>query len=151
MWRPTGPASTDRGQLAVQSRPAAARVSVDGDERGVTPFTMELSAGAHVVEVRVGRSEPRVIPIMVRPGVESSLYIELQSVATVGALDVRSEPGKARVSVDGQFRGTTPVVIRELPPGDHEVVLESGSRKIRQTVRIEPGVTSQLLVPLATR
>jgi hypothetical protein len=72
-------------------------------------------------------------------------------VATVGALDIRTEPATARVTLGGQFRGTTPLILRDLPPGEHIVLLEAGSRKITQTVRIEPGVTSQLVVPFGSR
>jgi hypothetical protein len=100
------------------------------------------------LEVRVGKSEPRVIPLVIRPGVQSGIYVELQSVATVGGLEVRSEPAQARVSVGGQFRGMTPLVLKDLPPGEVEVLLQSGARKVKQSVRIEPGITSQLVVPL---
>jgi hypothetical protein len=86
---------------------------------------------------------------MIRPGIHSGLYVELQSVDTVGGLEVRSEPAKARVTVSGQYRGNTPLVLTDLPPGDVEVVVQSGKREVRQTVRIEPGITSQLVVPLA--
>ena len=143
-----GSAVVSGGELAIQSRPAAARVAIDGEERGVTPYQGSVSPGSHVVEVRVGRSEPRVIPIVVREGVQTNLYVELQSVATVGGLEVRSDPAKARVTVGGQFRGETPLVLKDLPPGDVEVVLQAGSREIKQVVRIEPGITSQLVVPL---
>jgi hypothetical protein len=136
------------GELVVQSRPVAARVAVDGEERGITPYSAELTPGAHVLEVRVGKSEPRVIPLVIRPGVQSGIYVELQSVATVGGLEVRSEPAQARVSVGGQFRGMTPLVLKDLPPGEVEVLLQSGARKVKQSVRIEPGITSQLVVPL---
>jgi hypothetical protein len=136
------------GELVVQSRPVAARVTVDGEERGITPYTAELTPGAHVLEVRVGKSEPRVIPLVIRPGVQSGIYVELQSVATVGGLEVRSEPAQARVSVGGQYRGLTPLVLKDLPPGEVEVLLQSGARRVKQSVRIEPGITSQLVVPL---
>jgi hypothetical protein len=136
------------GALTIQSRPVAARVSIDGEERGVTPFEAEVSPGSHVVEVRVGRSEPRVIPVVIRPGVQTGLYVELQSVATVGGLEVRSEPARARVTVGGQYRGETPLVLQDLPPGEVDVVVQSKTREVRQTVRIEPGITSQLVVPL---
>jgi hypothetical protein len=142
------PALLARGELVVQSRPAAARVTIDGEERGLTPYTTELSAGTHILEIRVGRSEPRVIPLLIRAGVQSGVYVELQSVATVGALEVRSEPLSARVSVAGQYRGTTPLLVKDLPPGEIEVVIASSTRRVRQTVRIEPGITSQLVVPL---
>jgi hypothetical protein len=65
-----------------------------------------------------------------------------------GGLSVRSDPPGARVTIDGQARGTTPVTLRELPPGEHEVVLEAGGRQVRQVVRIEPGVTAELVVPM---
>lgn len=136
------------GELSIQSRPAAARVTIDGEERGVTPFQTTIAPGSHVVEVRVGRSEPRVIPVVVREGVQTGLYVELQSVATVGGLEVRSEPARARVTVGGQFRGETPLVVNDLPPGEVEVLVQAGSRQVRQSVRIEPGITSQLVVPL---
>jgi hypothetical protein len=143
-----GPAMLDRGELVVQSRPVAARVSIDGEERGITPLTVELSPGSHVLEVRVGRSEPRVIPLMIRAGVQTGMYVELQSVATVGGLEVRTDSAKARVTIGGQDRGVTPLVLRDLPPGEIEVVVRLGAREVRQTVRIEPGITSQLVVPL---
>lgn len=148
--RPGG-ASGRQGEVVVQSRPAAARVTIDGEEKGITPVTVALNPGAHIVEVRVGRSEPRVIPVDVKDGVSHNLYLELQSVATVGGLDVRTEPATAKVTVDGRPRGTTPLVLRDLAPGDHEVVLEAGRQRVRQTVRIEPGMTSQLVVSMGGR
>jgi hypothetical protein len=149
-WLVGADASAARsGALSIQSRPVAARVTIDGEERGSTPFETEISKGPHVIEVRVGRSEPRVIPVVIREGVQTGLYVELQSVATVGGLEVRSDPGKARVTVGGQFRGETPLMLKDLPPGDVEVLVQAGSREVRQMVRIEPGITSQLVVPLA--
>lgn len=148
MARAEQPSLGSAGELVVHSRPVAARVSIDGEERGITPYTTELSAGSHVLEVRVGRAEPRVIPLVIRPGVQTGLYVELQSVATVGGLEVRTEPAKARVTVGGQDRGMTPLVLTDLPPGDVDVVVRLGGREVRQTVRIEPGITSQLVVPL---
>jgi PEGA domain-containing protein len=140
-----------QGDVVIQSRPVAARVTIDGEEKGITPLTTALAPGAHIIEVRVGRSEPRVIPVDIKQGVQNSIYVELQSVATVGGLDVRTEPANAKVTVDGRPRGATPLVLRDLAPGDHEVLLEAGRQKIRQTVRIEPGMTSQLVVPLSGR
>jgi hypothetical protein len=143
-----GAAGLNGGGLTIQSRPAAARVIIDGEDRGVTPLETPISPGPHVVEVRVGRSEARVIPVTVREGVQTALYLELQSVATVGGLEVRSAPAQARVIVGGQFRGQTPLVLKDLPPGDVDVVVQAGGREVKQTVRIEPGITSQLVVPL---
>ena len=135
----------------VQSRPLAARVSVDGEDRGVTPLTMKLAAGVHVLEVQIGKSEPRVIPLTIRSGVQTAQYVELQNVPTTGGLDIRTDPPGARVSIDGQNRGTAPVTIRDLPPGDHDVVLEANGQKVTQTVRVDAGATAQLVVPMPRR
>lgn len=152
LWnRNPGAPRAGEGELVVQSRPVAARVSVDGEERGVTPLTLALPSGAHVLEVQSGKSEPRVIPLTIRPGVQTAQYIELQNVALTGGLDIRSDPPGARVTIDGQHRGTTPLTIRDLSPGDHQVVLEGGGRKVTQPVRIDAGITAQLVVPLPRR
>jgi len=104
-----------------------------------------------VLEVQSGKSEPRVIPLTIQAGVQTAQYIELQNVALTGGLDVRSDPPGARVTIDGQSRGTTPVTVRDLAPGDHQVVLEAGGRKVTQSVRIDAGITAQLVVPLPRR
>lgn len=147
----SGAMKAGEGELAVQSRPQGARVSVDGQERGVTPITVRLSSGAHVLEVQVGKSEPRVIPLTIQAGVQTAQYIELQGVQATGTLVIRSEPSGARVTIDGQPRGTTPATIRDLPAGDHSVVLELGGRKATQAVKIDPGSTAQLVVPMPRR
>jgi hypothetical protein len=152
LWtRAPGAPRAGEGELVVQSRPVAARVSIDGEEKGVTPLTISLPSGAHVLELQTGKSEPRVVPLTIRAGVQTAQYIELQNVALTGGLDVRSEPAGARVVIDGQNRGVTPVTVRDLAPGDHQVVLEAGSRKVTQAVRIDAGITAQLVVPMPRR
>jgi len=152
LWtRDTGAPRAGEGELVVQSRPPGARVSVDGTERGVTPVTLRLPSGAHVLQVQVGKSEPRVIPLTIQANVQTAQYVELQGVQATGTLEVRSEPSGARVLIDGQPRGTTPAVIRDLASGDHAVVLELGGRKATQAVTIDPGSTAQLLMRIPRR
>jgi hypothetical protein len=150
LLRPSSASLGGDGELVVQSRPSA-RIVIDGKQRGVTPQTIRLSAGAHVLELQAGQAEPRVIPLTIRAGVQTSQYIELQDVSMSGTLEVRTEPAGARVSIDGQPRGTTPATLSDLPAGDREVVLELGGRKVRQVVRIDAGKTSQLVVPMGRK
>jgi hypothetical protein len=150
LTRPSGDGGMreGEGELVVQSRPPGAQVKIDGEVKGATPLTVRLDAGAHVMEVQSGKSEPRVIPLMITAGVQTSQYVELQGVAQTGSLEIRSEPAGARVTIDGRPRGTTPVTVRDLTPGDHTVVVEAGGRKAQQTVRVEAGGSQQLVVPL---
>ena len=147
--RADGPTpSAGEGELVVQSRPTSARVSIDGDDRGVTPLTLRLSSGTHVLELQTGKSEPRVIPLTIRAGMQTAQYVELQNVPVTGAIEVRSDPPGAVVLIDGQSRGSTPSIVRDLPPGDHEVQLEAAGRKVTQTVRVDAGATTLLVVPM---
>jgi PEGA domain len=136
------------GELVVQSRPEGARVLIDDKDEGITPLTVRVSPGTHVLQLRAGSAEPRVIPLQIRPGVQTAQYVELMGVASTGVLEVRSEPSKAKVTIDGQDRGSTPLTLRDVAPGSYQVVLERAGWKSTQVVRVEPGATAQLVVPI---
>jgi hypothetical protein len=141
------PVNTD-GTLIMTSNPAGAKLFVDGVERGVTPLTVALKTGPHSLELR-GDGPPRLMPITVTAGAQVSQYIELpKSASTAGQLQVRTEPSGARVSVDGVARGTSPVTVADLTPGEHAVTLESDRGSVKQIVAIEAGITASLMVPL---
>lgn len=79
--RPVPLAASGDGELSVRSRPSAARVIINGEERGETPLLIVLPEGAHVMELHLGTAEPRVIPLTIRPGVQTAQYVELQEPA----------------------------------------------------------------------
>jgi hypothetical protein len=136
------------GSVSLTTVPPGAQVVVDGQARGVTPVTLALAPGQHALELRGNGGEPRTIPITIGPGQQISQYVELKSVASVGQLQVRSEPTGALVTVDGVERGKAPLVIDALTPGEHAVVLQSDIATVKQTVSIEAGQTASLVVPL---
>jgi PEGA domain-containing protein len=143
-----GSSSTAEGTLIMNTDPAGAQLFVDGVEKGVTPLTVALKPGPHSLEVR-GDGAPRLMPITITAGAQVSQYLELPKVASaVGQLQVRTEPAGARVSVDGVARGTSPVTVADLAPGEHSVQLESDLGSVKQIVTIEAGNTAALMVPL---
>jgi hypothetical protein len=86
MWlRPdtTGGLSSREGELAVTTRIPGAALKIDGKDAGVTPATLRLTPGPHVLEVQIGGGEPRVVPVMIKPGVQTAQYVELQEPAPV--------------------------------------------------------------------
>jgi len=90
------------------------------------------------------------MPITMTAGAQISQYIEIPKVAAnAGQLQVRTEPAGARVSVDGVLRGTSPVTVPDLTPGEHAVSLESAGGSVKQIVAIEAGITASLMVPLS--
>ena len=146
------PAATvsNEGTLVVNTNPPGAHVFVDGVERGLTPLTVNLNAGTHAMEVRGDGAEPRTMPITIAAGGQVAQFIDLpKGAATLGQLQVRTNPAGARVSVDGVAKGVAPLTVADLQPGEHTVQLESDLGSVKQMVVIEAGITASLMVPMS--
>ena len=106
-WRlassPSGLLGTN-GTLKVESKPMGAQVKIDGEVRGITPLSLSVAGGAHVMEIAAG-AEPRVIPITITAGQTLAQYVELVGVSALGRLSIQSSPVGATVLLDGQPRG----------------------------------------------
>jgi serine/threonine protein kinase len=142
-------ASSATGTLSVDTNPPGAVVVVDGTQRGQAPVSLSLTPGTHSLVVR-GDGEPRTIPVNIVAGATSSQYLDLpKAVATTGVLQISTDPSGARVIVDGQARGITPLILSDLPLGEHSVTLENDLGSVSHKVTIAPGVPAALMVPLA--
>jgi hypothetical protein len=159
----TTPAQVAPGRLLVQSTPSGATVSVDGSPRGETPLTLrDLPLGTREVVVsqpgylsesrRVALTESRPSrSIEVRLSRESSASgtaaprpsTPVQTgrpAASTGELVVESLPTGAAVTVNDQPRGTTPLNLAELPPGEYRVAMSMpGYRDVVTMVRVVAG------------
>jgi len=137
-----GPSAT----LNVQSNPPGVEIFVDGVNRGMTPATLAVPAGSHILELR-GQGVPRVIPLQIPAGGHVSQYLEFADAPTTGMLVVYSQPEGALVVVDGHPRGNTPLTLAGLEPGDHEVLLQSNAGSSRHVVTVLAGTTASLVAP----
>src|SRR6185436_19665776 len=63
---------------------------------------------------------------------------------------IKTEPNGARVIVDNILMGTTPMTAGDLAPGAHTIKVEGDHASVTQVVTVEAGVTSSLVIPLAT-
>ena len=145
---PTAPVA--KGTLAVTTTPAGANVVIDGEQRGRAPMTIELPAGDHVLQVGLDGAS-RTIGFKVTAGAQVSQVIDLpKAAAATGQLQVRTEPSGARVVVDGQKRGASPVTVEGLMPGVHTVTVEGPAGTVTQEVTVASGVTAAVVVPLNT-
>ena len=114
--------------LGVTSDPPGARVFVDGGAAGVTPYSVELTPGAHAVAVELGGRLRQEKQIAARQGRDVQLAFVLPAMPKDPALTVDSEPGGATVLIDGKERGRTPF-ISPVAPGKHELVLRLPGRR----------------------
>jgi hypothetical protein len=149
-WRlassPSGLLGT-KGTVMVESKPMGAQVKIDGEVRGITPLSLSIAGGAHVMEIAAG-TEPRVIPITVIAGQTLSQYVELVGVSALGRLSIQSAPVGATVLLDGQPRGVTPLELPDVSAGEHELVLDLKGQRVRQTVSVATGITTSVDLPI---
>jgi hypothetical protein len=147
-WRVSAAAPTT-GQLAVISQPAGGDVFVDGQLRGTAPLTMALAPGTHALQLTRGEIS-RDFSVTIKAGAEATQYVDLEAraVPNTGQLVVTSEPPGARVTVDGEARGVTPVTLADLSAGQHNVVVQGASNTVNRTVTVEHGESSSLLVSM---
>jgi hypothetical protein len=139
------------GKLVVNTDPQGIAVVLDGKRAGQTPVTLDVAAGEHVLTL-MAEAGPRTIPVTITAGGTVSQFVEVskQVLAQTGQLQIRSEPGGARVVVDGTPRGNAPVTVADLAPGPHTVEVSNEMGSIRQDINVEAGVTSSLVVPMTT-
>jgi hypothetical protein len=136
------------GTLVVETNPAGVVVMLDGKRSGETPVKLEVAAGSHVLTLMTGEN-PRTIPLTIAAGGTVSHFFEVPkpTVAT-GQLQIRTDPSGARVVVDGQPRGSAPVLVEGLTPGSHTVELTNGDNSVRQEIMVTAGTTASLVVPM---
>lgn len=121
------------GFIAVSSKPAGAKVSLNGEFLSLTDFfPLEVIAGTYQVEVvREGyRTETRSVSIT--PEATETLEVEL--VRTLASFFFVSEPVGVEIWMDGELRGTTS---GSLPPDLHEPARSAGVDPARASARLE--------------
>jgi hypothetical protein len=164
---PSRPASgavrgAQTGSLLIRSTPADADVLVNGKPRGKTPLALrDLALGSYTIHVaREGYApEERTLQLTARRPTTSAT-INLRSAggnanttppglppkaagdagATTGGINVQSRPSGARVFVNNQLVGSTPIAIPVLPAGPATVRIElDGYQPWTTTVRVGAG------------
>ena len=118
------------GRLSVVTLPAGARVYVDNQYRGESPFVLEEAAPREYrVRVELAGHDPAARTVAIGPGEERTE--EFRLAANVGSVSVSTSPAGVDVLVDGVRRGTTaakdgaavsaPLVLADVPAGHHRL------------------------------
>ncbi len=118
-------ADDDTGSISVSVLPSSlsnVSVYVDGSYKGTAPCTVNnLKQGNHTVRVsKFGYSDDSA-SVYVSSGRTS--YVTLQIPVASIAVETLNVSG-ASVYVDGSYKGTTPLTVRDLAPGTHNLKIE---------------------------
>jgi TonB family protein len=136
------------GSLYVETDPAGAAVSVNGETQGSSPLDLaDVPLGAYEVKVELKGYEPRTESLsLTEAAPRGEVKVALTKAApTTGLADIVSTPFGATVMVDGAKVGLTPVTGYRLKPGNHQVdVSREGYEPWRGTLLVQAGQRSRL-------
>lgn len=131
----TGCQKSEGEILDVRTSPPGAVVEVDGQRaEGVTPMRLRVQPGEHlVVAGKEGSMEARA-SVMVRSGAVTPLDIVLRPLT--GLLLVESLPAESEVLIDGAFRGKTPLLLTDLPGGEHRITIKRDGYETKEATQV---------------
>lgn len=111
------------GIVHIDSKPiAGARVEIDGTDSGVTPVTLDVEAGQHVVHLEAARYLPYEIEYEVE-GKRLEQSLNAQLLPAWAPVSFATKPVGATVMIDGEPSGETPATM-DLLQGTHQVTLK---------------------------
>ncbi|MBI2994605.1 MAG: PEGA domain-containing protein [Gammaproteobacteria bacterium] len=134
--------------VTLKSEPAGAEVLVDDQPAGVTPVTAPIIEGTHSVRVRSPGYKDWQKELRVAAGEPQSLEdIRLELAEAVVFLS--SEPSAASVTVDGEYRGLTPLELA-LTPGRTSTVrlFKQGYKGAVREISAKPRDSLRVAVPM---
>lgn len=126
------------GSLQVTTTPVGASATLDGNPIGTTPLKLEeVAAGDHRLVLSLEGYRPLQQAVTVRRQRPTTLNLSFQK--DLKRVLIASDPAGARVSVDGQEVGVSPVELQEVQAGVHELqLLLSGYSVEKQELRVTP-------------
>ncbi len=137
--------------VTISSQPAGATIVAGGESLGVTPATVELLEGRHEISLVLDGYAPwegRVVAFADTPLTLPSVQLQEAD----GILSVVSEPAGANVTVDGRYRGQTPVRLSLAPGRRYTIGLsKAGYRAATRNVVLEAARGETLRVGLTAR
>ncbi|WGL18134.1 SUMF1/EgtB/PvdO family nonheme iron enzyme [Microbulbifer bruguierae] len=134
--------------IYITSNPPGATVSVEGTVLGTTPLTAELVQGDRVVDISLPQYKTVQLPVPVTAGVDQTLTT-VDLAAADGTLRVVSTPPGASVTVDGEYRGQTPMDLELASNSRHQLrFFMDGYNTVERAVDVNAGDLRDMSVTL---
>lgn len=117
--KPPPPPPPPTGSLKLSSIPSGAEVYRDGKKVGITPLSLaELKPGKYNWELKLKGYHQAAAQVEIAAKKETIHKVELKKRDIPAAISITSQPASASVYLNSHFKGTTPLSIEELRPGE---------------------------------
>ncbi|MBP7139305.1 MAG: Stp1/IreP family PP2C-type Ser/Thr phosphatase [Caldisericia bacterium] len=113
--------------LEVETTPTNAKLYLDGEEKGVTPYTVDkLKPGEYEIKITKSGYEDYKEKITLKDNENKTMKIQLKAITptpttSYGFLSVDSDPSGANVYVDNKNIGKTPIKSYKLETGTYNI------------------------------
>ncbi len=125
--------------VTIDSKPSGAEIWLNGENKGLTPQTLELDTGQYSVDLRHQDFMPYIKDFFVDASQPFDFPVA-ELFTSPSHLVITSTPTKASVLISGVKQGVTPFTLRLNPNMEHNITLsKAGFRSNQQTVNLKPG------------
>ena len=140
---------TGYGSIDISSDPSGAKVYLDGNYTGeTTPANIsKVALGNHTIKLTKFGYFNATENVSVSVGRTPPVDVNLTG---YGSLSIDSDPYGARVYLDGNYTGVTPLYLDKLDEGNHSIRLTKRSYKdVTQEIHVSAGNTISVSKPLS--
>ncbi len=137
--------------VSVQSQPAGAEIFAGDKKIGVTPAIIELLEGTHEITIAKDGYAAWDGSVVARPNVAETLpTVTLQPAGA--KLLVNTIPRGANITVNGRYRGQSPITLSLSPDIDYEIGMsKAGYGVTSRKLRLESAASDSITVDLSAR
>ena len=118
---------SDSGILTVQTTPNKAKLYINDNFVGETPYTASLKEGIHQLKLQIQGYNTKNISATVNKNERTIIKEDLEPL--LSSLEVNSLPSGAEITIDNKKVGYTPFVIESLKPGNYKLNLKLKTQK----------------------
>ncbi len=137
--------------VRVESEPAGAKIFAGDEVVGVTPATIELLEGPHEVAISKDGFSPWDGTVVAVPNIEQQLPLVVLQPADA-RLIVNTIPRGANVTVNGRYRGQSPITLSLTPDVDYDIGLsKAGYGVTKRSLRLQSNASESITVDLSAR
>jgi formylglycine-generating enzyme required for sulfatase activity len=134
--------------VSITTAPSGADVLVDGTVVGKTPLNTEILQGQRDIVLKLSGHKAWQDEFDIIAG-EDFAVPQVTLVPADGLVFIRSTPTEASVTIDGEFRGLTPLEVALTPNQNHELTFfKNGYQSSKSTVRTQPDQERELNISL---
>jgi hypothetical protein len=132
------------GSLRIESEPSEATVYINGQSMGKTPYSQaSITQGNYNIELQAENFKPFSQTVKIQSGQLSELKAKMEIIS--GSLFVQSTPSNARVFMNGNFMGVTPLLTENIKPGIARIALSlEGYSEYKEETIILPGKKTEI-------